>query len=456
MLEDLKGSGFERVAVVYDRDAAGSAGARKTVKALRVAGLYAVALELPADLGDKADVDDLHRREGSGLRAALEGLPPLPEPQAAGPIVKPFSEIEPEEVSWLWEPYIPAGKLVLFQGDPAAGKTWAALALCARLIAKGHKAIYATLEDGWGDTLRPRADKLGIDPSRLVALVGRREEDGSERPLTLSDAVDIEKAVLEVKPALLVLDPISAWLQEANMNKANEVRGKLTPIVKLAERQGITVLLLQHLTKARTDRPMYRGQGSIDFVAACRSALLFGAAPGGQRAMVHLKNSLGPLGKSIGYSIGDEGFSWTGENDLTAADLLEPEAGPEEAGEREDAVAWLEDELSQGPHGAGELLQRGAKVGHNGRTLRRAFASMGGLKKRDGFGPGSKVVWSLPAIGDTPPSIGDNKHLPVPYGETAVPKGLQGKASTIGDTRKESVPYGPGVVPYDSEDFVEV
>lgn len=81
MIEDLKGSGFERFKVVFDSDAAGRAGARKTVKALRDAGLEAVALELPADLGEKADAEDLHRRVGSGLRAALEGLPELGEPQ---------------------------------------------------------------------------------------------------------------------------------------------------------------------------------------------------------------------------------------------------------------------------------------------------------------------------------------------------------------------------------------
>jgi len=457
MIEDLKGSGFERFKVVFDSDAAGRAGARKTVKALRDAGLDAQAFELPADLGDKADADDLHRRVGSGLRAALEGLPELGDPQPAGPVLRPFSEIEPEAVSWLWEPFVPQGKLVLFQGDPSAGKTWAALALCARLTRQGHKAIYATLEDGLGDTLRPRAEKVGVDLSRLVALVGRREEDGSERPMTLSDWPDIEKAVLEVKPAVLVLDPISAWLQGADMNKANEVRGKLTPVVRLAERHGVTVLILQHLTKARTDRAIYRGSGSIDFVAACRSALLFGEAQGGQRAMVQIKNSLGPIGKSIGYTIGEEGFQWTGETDLTAADLLEGEAGPEEKGEREDAAEWLTVELAKGPQEAGDLQQRFEREQRgNRRTLRRALVSIGGTREREGFGPGGRVVWTLPTIGDTPPTIGDGTQNLVPYDETTAPKGLQGGHSTIGDKESVPVPYGPGPVPYDPEDFVEV
>ena len=454
MIKDFKGSGFERFAVVFDRDAAGRAGALKALKAIRSAGLEAVALELPPELGEKADVDDLHRREGPDLAAALTALPHLPEPLPPGPVLRPFSEIEPEEVSWLWRPYIPAGKLVLFQGDPAAGKTWAALALCAMLIKQGRKAIYATLEDGLGDTLRPRADKLGIDPNLLIALAGKREEDGTERTLTLTDIHDIEQAIIQVKPALLVLDPISAWLQDANMNRANEVRGKLTPLMAFAEQYGVTVLILQHLTKAKTDRAIYRGQGSIDFVAACRSALLFGAAQGGQRAMVHLKNSLGPLGKSVGYTIGPEGFSWTGESELTAGDILEPEAGPEEKSEREDAKVWLEAALAEGPQDAGGLQQRFEKeTGYSHRTLRRVLERMGGRSHKDTFSGSWK--WALPE-GDTGPHEGDIHTHTVPLGETTVPKGLHGKASTQGDTKKEPVPFGPGPVPYDERAFLEV
>ena len=82
--EDLKGAGFVAFKVFFDRDKAGQDGAHKMVVALRGAGLASVAFELPPDLGDKADVEDLHRREGANLRAALEALPPLPEPQTAG------------------------------------------------------------------------------------------------------------------------------------------------------------------------------------------------------------------------------------------------------------------------------------------------------------------------------------------------------------------------------------
>jgi KaiC/GvpD/RAD55 family RecA-like ATPase len=447
MVKELADSGFERIRVVFDLDEAGRKGARQTVKALLDGGLKDVkALELPSTLGLHGDLDDLHRRVGAGLKAALEALPPLPEAVPPGPVTKQFSTVEPEEVTWLWEPYIPKGKLVLFQGDPAAGKTWAALNFAARLTKQGHKVLYGSLEDGLADTLRPRAEKVGADLTKMIALTGRRDEDGTERPLTLMDVDIIEAALAKEKPALLVLDPISAWLQGADMNKANEVRGKLTPMVALAEKYSVTVLILQHLTKAKTDRAIYRGSGSIDFVAACRSALLFGETQSGQRAMAQVKNSFAPLGRSVGYSIDAEGFTWTGEVDLTAADLLQGEASPEEKGASEDALEWLREALANGPQEAGPLQQRFEReTGHNRRTLRRAFKSMGGRSYKDDFSAGWK--WTLDE-GDTTPTKGTGTQNRVPFDETTATKGLQGQRSTEGDTEKRVCPLRGPAVPF--------
>ena len=34
-----------------------------------------------------------------------------------------MSDVEAEEVSWLWYPFIPYGKLTIIQGDPGDGKS---------------------------------------------------------------------------------------------------------------------------------------------------------------------------------------------------------------------------------------------------------------------------------------------------------------------------------------------
>lgn len=44
-----------------------------------------------------------------------------------------MSEIQSQEVSWLWYPFIPYGKLTIIQGDPGDGKTTLVLNIAAKL-----------------------------------------------------------------------------------------------------------------------------------------------------------------------------------------------------------------------------------------------------------------------------------------------------------------------------------
>lgn len=44
-----------------------------------------------------------------------------------------MSEIQSQEVAWLWYPFIPYGKLTIVQGDPGDGKTTLVLNIAAKL-----------------------------------------------------------------------------------------------------------------------------------------------------------------------------------------------------------------------------------------------------------------------------------------------------------------------------------
>ena len=52
-----------------------------------------------------------------------------------------MSEIQSQEVAWLWLPFIPYGKLTIVQGDPGDGKTTLVLNIAAKayLVAKKLK-----------------------------------------------------------------------------------------------------------------------------------------------------------------------------------------------------------------------------------------------------------------------------------------------------------------------------
>ena len=74
-----------------------------------------------------------------------------------------MSEIQSQEVAWLWFPFIPYGKLSIVQGDPGDGKSTLILNIAAKLsmgecidenmnITEPVNVIYQTAEDGLADT----------------------------------------------------------------------------------------------------------------------------------------------------------------------------------------------------------------------------------------------------------------------------------------------------------------
>ncbi|MBO5454798.1 MAG: tyrosine-type recombinase/integrase [Clostridia bacterium] len=130
-------------------------------------------------------------------------------------IIRKMSEVELQEVQWLWKPYIPFGKLVIIQGDPGEGKTTFALRLAAACSSgmalpgmettEPFNVIYQTAEDGLGDTIKPRLIEAGADENMVLNII----EDTD--PLSLSDE-RIEKAITETGARLMILDPIQGYI----------------------------------------------------------------------------------------------------------------------------------------------------------------------------------------------------------------------------------------------------
>lgn len=93
-----------------------------------------------------------------------------------------MSEVESQEVKWLWYPFIPYGKLTIIQGDPGDGKTTLVLNIAAKL-SKGESldsdmnvqepvnVIYQTAEDGLADTVKPSLNLQGRTVKRYWLLM---------------------------------------------------------------------------------------------------------------------------------------------------------------------------------------------------------------------------------------------------------------------------------------------
>lgn len=301
-----------------------------------------------------------------------------------------MSDIHAEQVRWLWEPYLPRGKITIIQGDPGDGKTTFVLALAALLTqglpmpggsaaAPPMNVIYQTAEDGLADTIRPRLDVLGADCSRVLVI------DESERELTLDDQ-RLAQAIRQTGAGLAVLDPIQAYLgNNVDMHRANEVRPIFKRLGQLAEQTGCAIVLVGHMNKMQGAKSAYRGLGSIDFWAAARSVLLVGHSKDDDdlRVVVHDKSSLAPEGPAILFSLdSDLGFQWKGFCDATASELLSG-SGPSTT-KTEQAEQLLQDLLVGGELASDELVRRASTMGISERTLKIAKQNLGVTAVRRG------------------------------------------------------------------------
>lgn len=300
-----------------------------------------------------------------------------------------MSEVEAEEVQWLWYPYIPFGKVTILQGDPGEGKTTFVLALIALLTtgqalpeceeaAAPINVIYQTAEDGLAGTIKPRLLAAEADCSRVLVI------DESQQELTLSDE-RLEAAILETGARLLVLDPLQAYLgANVDMHRANEVRPIMKRLASMAERTGCAVILIGHMNKAQGVKASYRGLGSIDFRAAARSVLVVGRLKDEptMRVVAQDKNSLAPEGPSIAFQLNpEEGLLWKGICNSTVDDVLNG------SGQIQTKTMLMEQELRKlldGSVSAEEIRRQAEALGVSERTLMIAKKNLGVLSEKRG------------------------------------------------------------------------
>lgn len=320
-----------------------------------------------------------------------------------------MSEIQPEPVEWLWEPYIPSGAITLIQGDGGEGKTTASLAIAAAvttgmaLPGNGSttpaNVVIQNAEDSYTKTIRPNLEKFGADCDMIHVI------DEEEQELSLPDE-RIEQTIIKTNAKLIIIDPVQAYLGGANMNMAGGVRPLMKKLGTVAARQGCAVLLVGHLSK-KGGKAQYRGLGSIDIFAAARSVLTVGRLGNDEniRAIVHNKSNLAPCGKSQTFGLDPfGGFLWMGEYDINIDELLNNRAKPDSQFAK--ARRLLETALARGPVAAVEIMQTAEEQGISAKTLHRAKSALGVISIKRG----GQWYWDLPIFAEYTDVSQDGQH----------------------------------------------
>ena len=211
---------------------------------------------------------------------------------------------------------------------------------------------------------------------------------------------------------LLIVDPVSAYLDGTDSNNNSDIRGLLAPLAELAAHHKVAAISISHLNKSGIGNALYRTMGSLAFTAAARAAYIVTKDKDNpeRRLLMPAKNNLAKDNTGLAYSVvtaenGAPVIAWESEPVMITAD--EALAVPESNDERTDtdwAVDYLRDLLSNGPIQASEVQKGARQIGVSKKSLRRAQEKLSIKPQKTSFEGGWS--WSLPTryegVQDTP------------------------------------------------------
>ena len=432
-----------KVAVLPDNDQPGRQHARQVADAIRKDVSDVLILELPG-LPPKGDVSDWLTAGGTReelLRLAEVAPKVATTPEDVQPktqdtfgtgghlragevILQPLSEIEAKPISWLWPGRIARGKPTMIAGHPGLGKSQTTASLAAIVTTGGQwpvdrttceigNVIILSAEDDPADTIRPRLEAAGADITRvhiIKSVFDNYDSAGDEVHRSFNLKIDtrrLEEAIAETGDvALVVIDPVSAYLGNGDSHNNSEMRGLLAPLSEMASRQNVAIVLVSHLNKGGVaTEALMRVTGSLAFVAAARAAFIVAKDPQDEarRLFIPAKNNIaqdiGGLafrieGCSIGNGIETSRVMWEAAPvNVTADEILRQPADPEERDARDDAKAFLIDLLANGSVPAKDVFRDARDAGVSERTLRRAAQDLGVDKTKTAMDGG--WLWKL-------------------------------------------------------------
>lgn len=330
----------------------------------------------------------------------------------SAPILVRLSDVRAEPIDWLWTRRLALGKKTLIAGDPGLGKSWLTLDIGARITSGGAwpdggrvvpgDVLFMCAEDGLADTVRPRIDALGGNPERVFVLEGVKDSDGRRLLNLARDLSALERAIGEVAPRLVVIDPITAYLGRTDSYKDAEVRALLAPILAMLEKHRCALLTVAHLSKDQQRAALDRPGGSIAFVAAARLAFALASDQNDdtRRIPAPLKANICAKAPSLAFRLPDGRLEWErGHVSIDAETLLRPAPTTdtrEDQTSADDLLRELLDDESLWPLEARQAREAAQAHGISERTLQRTARRLGIRIARLGFGRGGRWVWHRP------------------------------------------------------------
>lgn len=330
-----------------------------------------------------------------------------------------LKNVQEEELTFLWDGFLPEGAFCLIEGDPDVGKTFMALDLAARLstgrmlpdgdvidAVPRQRVMFLTAEDSIAKTIVPRLKGCGADLGNIIS-----QDQTGDALLLPRCLADLRSAIREHGIKVVVFDALNNYLDasKVNVNREQQVRQALKPVRDLAAEENVTIIGLRHLNKKTDASALHRGAGSIALAAVARSVLLVARHPEDEalRIVVPQKSNLVADARKapIGFRIVEVGAPIVGKvrarlvwdrnvQAIGADELLAPARPGPRPVVAKDAERFLLQFLQDAPRSRAEVREAGARAGFNEKALERAAQSL--RIERDPIG--RERAWRLPSV----------------------------------------------------------
>ena len=326
-------------------------------------------------------------------------------------------EIEVEEMTWFWPNRIPAGMYSFIVGDPGSGKSFLSCFL-ATVASNGGtwpdgtdtigecEVLMFVSEDHLSKTFIKRLKNAGANLKNIKVFKWLKAKNADEIPFIIQENIHVLTRYLDTRPncKLVILDPITGYMGEANQNSQADVREALIPIKNIAENKDVTIIGLSHLNKKVDLEMQHRSVGSVAFNAVPRAVWGVCAKPkeewdgygdDKERFLFPIKDNLCISPDAIRFEI--DGGSVRFGDQITAAECNQAISGKKKGPtKKETAKQMILDILAKSETGGDELLAAVTAQGISDRVAADARRELRAAGKVDTHNPkGEGFKWFL-------------------------------------------------------------
>lgn len=159
-------------------------------------------------------------------------------------------DLEEVMTRWLWDPYIPYGRVTFLHGEESVGKTMLAIKLMAAVTGKGKmdrmgdkpekgRCLYLTKEERLSKVIKPKLKEAGANLKDILII-------NDNIPITLADD-SLKEIIRKEGISLMVIDPLSSYLEkeEGLVNNPGAVYPIIRKLSDLAEETGCAILVIE-------------------------------------------------------------------------------------------------------------------------------------------------------------------------------------------------------------------